>query len=331
MFPNQDTYPRGVIESRKKELNGMGVLSFPNNLGAHSTLLIFKKYKYISPGDRSLNRVINTTLTRQELGNNAVLLPLPREIKDTYSIKISEFEQGMFGDAISQGGSFMTGDGSLDVDRIIANIGLPSTKAVVTSASGIAGVAASKFLGSKGSVVGGAALGSLIGGNTDIGKSIEAGAGAMSNPKQALHFQGIDLKRHTFSWTMAPTSQNESDTIMNITNLVRRNSLPSYTNLGPLKRAILNYPSTVDIYFFGIEQAYFMYYKTCMIDNLDFNYTSQGMSILRGGKPAVVTMSMSLKEMDIHTAEDYTPGNPEALGGDITVSSAPLSTPKPGL
>lgn len=320
MYPNQQTSsPRNVIETRKKDLNGIGVLSFPKNLGAHSTLLVFKKYKYISPGLRQLNRVSNNTLTRQELGSSSILLPLPREIKDTYGIKISELQQGMFGDAISQGGSYLTG-GTLDVDKIIENIGLPSAGAIVTTATGLMGAAASMFLGGKS--VGGGAIGAMLGEGTNIGNSIEAGAGAIANPKQALYFQGVDLKRHTFSWTMAPTSQDESDTIMNITNLVRRNSLPSYTNLGQLKRAILNYPSTVDIYFFGIEQQYFMYYKTCMIDSLDFNYTSQGMTVLRGGKPAVVTMSMSLKEMDIHTAEDYTPGNPDALGGTIEVAGS---------
>ena len=305
MPPNQQTSgPRNVIETRKKELNGMGVLSFPKNLGAHSTLLVFKKYKYISPGLRQLNRVSNDTLTRQELGSSSILLPLPREIKDTYGINIGELKQGMFGDAVSQGGSYLNG-GALDLDKIIENIGLPSAGAIVTTATGLMGALASGFLGGKNGMVGGGAIGASLGENTNIGNSIEAGAGAIANPKQALFFQGVDLKRHTFSWTMAPTSQDESNTIMEITNLVRRNSLPSYTNLGQLKRAILNYPSTVDIYFFGIEQAYFMYYKTCMIDNLDFNYTSQGMAVLRGGKPAVVTMSMSLREMDIHTAEDY--------------------------
>ena len=319
---NQNSNPRAAIQNRKQELNGIGLLRFPKDLGAHSTLLIFKQYKYTSPGVRGLNRVTSSTLTREELGGNAVLLPLPREIKDSYTVKIAEFEQGMFGDAISQAGSYVGSDGTINADKILANVGLPSASAVVTTATGLMGSLASKFLGGKsGSVVGGGALGALIGGNTDIGKSIEAGAGAISNPKQALHFQGVELKRHNFSWTMAPTSQDESKTIMDITNLIRRNSLPSYTNFGQLKRAILNYPSTVDIYFFGIEQQYFMYYKTCMIDSLDFNYTSQGMTVLKGGKPAVVTMSMSLKEMDIHTAEDYTPGNPDALGGTIGVSA----------
>jgi len=296
---------RSDIANKKAELNNMGVLSFPNNLGAHATLMIFKKYKYRSPGDRQLNKVSSSTLSQEELGSAALLLPLPREIKDSYSVKISEFDQGMFGDAISQGGNYLGGDGTLDTGAILQNIGLPSTQTIVSTATGALGGLATKFLSSRTGAVGGAALGAMLPGAGNIATSIEAGAGATVNPKQALSFQGIDLKRHNFSWTMAATTPSESDTIRDITNVVRRNALPSYTNVGPLKRAFLNYPSTVDIYFFGIDQQYFMYYKTCMIDNFDFNYSSQGMAILRGGKPAIVTMGISLKEMDIHTAEDY--------------------------
>lgn len=296
---------RSDIANKKAELNNMGVLSFPSNLGAHATLMIFKKYKYRSPGDRQLNKVSSSTLSQEELGSAALLLSLPREIKDSYSIKISEFEQGMFGDAISQGGNYIGGDGTLNTDAILQNIGLPSTQTVVSTATGALGGLATKFLSSRTGAVGGAALGAMLPGAGNIATSLEAGAGATVNPKQALSFQGIDLKRHNFSWTMAATTPDESDTIRDITNVVRRNALPSYTNVGSLKRAFLNYPSTVDIYFFGIDQQYFMYYKTCMIDNFEFNYSSQGMSILRGGKPAIVTMSISLKEMDIHTAEDY--------------------------
>lgn len=297
-------YPRDIIKTNKAELNGFNVLSFPKNLGAHATLLVFKKYTYQSPGVRSLNRVTNTTLTQQQLGSSAILLPLPREIKDSYSIKISEFEQGMFGDAISQGANYIANDGTVSTESILQNMGIPSTQTLVATTTGAIGGLASKFLSSRGGI-GGAALGALLPGGGDISRSLEAGAGATVNPKQALHFNGIDMKTHNFSWMMAPTAIDESDTILNITNTVKRNALPSYTNIGPLKRAFLNYPSTVDIYFFGIEQDYFMHFKTCMINNVDINYTPQGMAVLRGGKPAMVTMGISLKEMDIHTAEDY--------------------------
>lgn len=298
------TYPRNVIEAEKAKLNGFGVLSFPKNLGAHATLLVFKKYSYQSPGARGLNRVSSTTLSQEQLGSSAILLPLPKEIKDSYSINISNFEQGVFGDAISQGGNFIANDGSIDQNAILENIGLPSTRTFVATAGGVVGGLASRFLSSR-TAAGGGIVGALAGGASNIATSLEAGAGMTVNPKQALHFKGMEMKTHNFSWTMAPTSADDSSTIVKITNEVKRNALPSYTNIGPLKRAFLNYPSTVDVYFFGIDQEYFMFFKTCMISGVDINYSPQGMAVMRGGKPAMVNMSMTLKEMDIHTAEDY--------------------------
>lgn len=296
---------RNEIVARKRELNNNGVLSFPKNLGAHATLLVFKKYKYQSPGTRSINKVSSTTLSREELSGGSILLPLPKEIRDSYRVKIDTFDQGMFGDAISQGGNYLMSDGTIDTNSILENMGVPSTSTIVSTASGAVGGLATRFLSSRTGGIGGAALGALIPGSSNIATSLEAGAGATVNPKQALHFQGIDMKTHSFSWTMAPTSPDESETIVDITNTLKRNALPSYGNIGPFKRALLNYPSTVDIYFFGIQQEYFMYFKTCMIDNLSINYAPQGMAVLRGGKPAMVNLSISLKEMDIHTAEDY--------------------------
>lgn len=321
MAPRQDPPPRSVIRDKKADLNKMGVLSFPSNLGPHSTLMIFKKYTYRSPGDRRLNKVSGTTLSQQELGSAALLLPLPREIRDSYSVRIGEFDQGMFGDAISRTGNYVGGDGTMDVKGILENIGLPSTQALVATAGAAMGALGTRYLSERTRDIGGAVIGASAANSSSIPVSIEAGAGAIVNPKQALSFQGIDLKRHNFSWTMAPTSPDESETIRKITNVVRKNALPSYTNVGPLKRAFLNYPSTVDIYFFGIDQQYFMYYKTCMINNFDFNYAPQGLAVLRGGKPAVVTMAMSLTEMDIHTSEDYYNGYIEAAGGDIGIDA----------
>lgn len=297
-------YPRDIIKNRKTQLNGVNLLAFPNNLGAHATLLVFKKYSYESPGSRNLNKIDNTTLTNEQLGSSAILLPLPREIKDTYGVEITNFDQGMFGDAISRGGNYVMGDGSVD-GSVLENMGIPSTQTLVSTAGGAIGTLASKFLSSRTSGLGAGAVGALLPGNGNIASSLEAGAGMTVNPKQALQFKGVDMKTHNFSWSMAPKSPDESDKILQITTAIKQNALPSYTNIGPVKRAFLNYPSTVDIYFFGIDQNYFMFFKTCMINTVNIDYSPQGMAVLRGGKPAMVNLSLSLKEMDIHTAEDY--------------------------
>ena len=298
--------PREEILRKKESLNGMSILTFPKkNQSAHSMLLIFKKYKYQSPGAQNdINSVASTNFTREEISGNALLLPLPREISDSFKVNIGETSQGMFGDAISQGSSYMLNGGAApSMSGLIENGGLPSTQSVV-QLGGVALTSVLSFLTKKGTAQG-ALAGALLPGADAIANSLEVGAGATINPKQALQFKGIEMKTHNFSWTFAPRSTDESDEILKITNLVKKNALPSYATLGTVKRAILSYPSTVDIYFFGLQEEYFTRYKTCMIDSFNFNYTPQGMAILRGGKPAIVNMSMTLKEMDIHTAEDY--------------------------
>ena len=81
--------------------------------------------------------------------------------------------------------------------------------------------------------------------------------------------------------------------------------MPSYGNAVGLNKVLLNYPSTVDIFFLGVDDQYFLYYKTCMVQQFATNYTPNGLAFVAGGKPAMVTMNMTLMEMDIHTSEDY--------------------------
>jgi hypothetical protein len=57
-----------------------------------------------------------------------------------------------------------------------------------------------------------------------------------------------------------------------------------------------------------IDQSEIYYYqmKPCLIDDVSFSYRGDGgISLLKGGKPAVVEMNLSLKETAIWTAEDY--------------------------
>jgi hypothetical protein len=42
-----------------------------------------------------------------------------------------------------------------------------------------------------------------------------------------------------------------------------------------------------------------------MVQQFQNNYTPNGLAVVTGGKPAMVSMNMTLMEMDIHTSEDY--------------------------
>ena len=310
--------PAQTVNAAKRQNNAAGsIISFPaNGMGAHSTLLIFKKYVYQSTG-RDLNKIIGSsraTINNIQISGSALHLPLPKEINDSFRVNIGSYGQGMFGDAINQGTSYMFNGGTRpNTDNMIENMGMPSTQSVVQAGmSGLGTVLG--YLSSK-SVIGAGLVGKAASqlDVSSLAASVEAGAGIAVNPKQALQFKGMELKTHNFSWTMAPTNPEESERINAISQTIKQHALPSYASLGPIKRAFLSYPSTVDIYFFGIEQSYFMYFKTCMIDNFSFNYSPGGMAILKGGKPAMVNMSLSLKEMDIHTAEDYGGGEGRSI------------------
>ena len=57
-----------------------------------------------------------------------------------------------------------------------------------------------------------------------------------------------------------------------------------------------------------------------MAQSLNISYTPSGLAIVKGGKPAIITMNMNFIESDIHTAEDYdgsSTDNPVAAGSGV--------------
>jgi hypothetical protein len=42
-----------------------------------------------------------------------------------------------------------------------------------------------------------------------------------------------------------------------------------------------------------------------MVNSVSLNYSPEGLAILKTGKPAFVSLSMTLTEQEIHTSEDY--------------------------
>jgi hypothetical protein len=49
-----------------------------------------------------------------------------------------------------------------------------------------------------------------------------------------------------------------------------------------------------------------------MVQGFTVNYTPNGLALVKGGKPAIVGLNMTLVEADIHTSEDF--------GGESTVN-----------
>jgi len=290
-----------IIERRRRERSNK-IMQFPDDLGAHSVLMVFNKYEYKKPGTRQLNKVTNETLSNADLSNSSnIMLPLPTNLQDSFNVRIQRFDQEIGGELIASGASLGAGSGDMSMGQL--------TGALAAAIPGIdmsayAGGNITEQLSKDAAFLGRRTIDKAFSGAS---RNVDAGLGSTVNPKAALVFEGVELKTHTFNWTLAPRSENESRMIRDIGNTIKRNILPSYGSVGggALSRALLNYPSTVDIFFFGIDPSYFMYFKTCMVTSFEINFTPEGMSLLKGGKPSVISVGMGLIETDIHTSENY--------------------------
>jgi hypothetical protein len=288
---------REIIRDRSNEVVS---LAFPESAATHGMLLIFREYSYTPSSERGFVSLGSSNIS------STIFLPLPSNIADNYDLRVERFDQGLFGDAISQISSgIYRGEGLPDMESLFANMGGPAIENMVRAGTTILGGGAA-FLASRSAA--GAIVGGVIGdslGAGSITSGIEAGIGALANPKAALQFKGVEMKRHNFDWTLSPKSETESERLQNIVRTIKKNVLPSYGGGETFQRALLKYPSFLDCFFVGLDPNHYFRFKPSMVQSFNVNYTPNGNAVLREGRPASVQMTMTMLESDIHTSEDY--------------------------
>ena len=88
--------------------------------------------------------------------------------------------------------------------------------------------------------------------------------------------------------------------------MIKRKSLPEVGHLTGIPKAFLEYPSIVEVYLLGIQSDHWIKYKSSMITEMQVDYgAAGGVSIMKGGKPGAVQLSMTMSELEIETAHDY--------------------------
>ncbi len=296
---------QSVIDQNRTAQGRVSTLRFPKDIGAHAMVLNFKEYEYAG------GQIVNTIV------GNSVVLPLPKNIVDNYIVQVDGVNLGLTGalavDAVNRLGSGagigdITGDvtGRLNAAATsIASDPLAATNFFVSSGA----------LAAVGGAFGGAAglLAGALAGN-EIGNALSTISGTALNPHTTVMFQGIGLKVHDFNWTLSPKSSSESEVLQKIVTEFRKAALPSYSApLGQtgtaLDRAMLKYPKMVDIFFVGLDQEYFFYYKTCMIRQMQIDYSGHGGNSFfaseNGARPVMLNLSINVVESSIHTRTDY--------------------------
>lgn len=286
------------IQKNKDRINRSSIMKFPDDLGTHAVILNFKTYDYS-----------RTSISNTVVGFNSIVLPLPKNIQESFNIEVRANEIGIMG------------AGLVDLKTTLFNSSKSLGDMGKDSVDGITGAIQGAFSGGTSDSVLAAANYLKRAGlsylNNDLSTAIDITTGTYVNPHATLTFNGINLKTFNFDWTLSPKSQSESDSLQKIIKHIKRSILPSYSaplingqlpSSISLSRGLLKFPDMVDIFFVGVDQNYFFFYKTCMIDQFSVDYSPNGNVLTKGpngARPNIITMNMSLREAAIHTKDDY--------------------------
>lgn len=225
----------------------------------------------------------------------SIALPLPRTLEDRHDINYnSATEIGFLGAVMNQGQNGAASAGGWD-GVSLAYAGKEALKAIVGSD------------------------------NTTVFDLISQQVGAVFNNHVSAMFEQPSLRKHNMSWLLAPNNAAESETIRQITKLLKGASLPAFsreTN-GNANLNILTFPMMCKITLFpwgdvaalsrlsgDTEKAYNgnMYtFKHCVVESIKVNYAPSSPSFFADGEnaPAFIGIEMSFLEIEYFTADDF--------------------------
>jgi hypothetical protein len=165
--------------------------------------------------------------------------------------------------------------------------------------------AISAAVGLAGGIRAGTALATVAGIGTDIagisGALVDGGLAI--NPVLFMLFQRPAFKEYTFSWTLAPSNEQESQTLVNIIEYFKFNMLPSKAGIGG--GLVWNYPKIAIVKFYP-DDTFTFRLKPCAILSVQVDYSGAGgPSFFKNGAPTVVNFTVLMKEIQLNTADNY--------------------------
>jgi hypothetical protein len=203
----------------------------------------------------------------------------------------------------STAGYLPTGGFTLPLPKKINEI-----QSVIWKEEGAVDVATSA-IGSAVNLAGGLRAGSIAGSIAGVTSQVGRVAGGLIdgglaiNPVLFMLFQRPAFKEYTFSWTLAPSNEQESQTLVNIIEYFKVNMLPSVAGFG--SGLVWNYPKIAIVKFYPDDQFTFRL-KPCAILSVQVDYSGAGgPSFFKNGAPTVVNFTVLMKEIQLNTADNY--------------------------
>jgi len=281
---------------RSKSNDRFSSLSYPSDLGPSFMNIGFIDYSYDAA---------RSGKNPEGALKSSISLPLPENINDKFAIDVDKADLGTGGDLMVT--SFNDTPG-----------GLLAKTAEIGQASG---EAAKEILGTmfSGNFEGSADIGQaakffardkIEGLLPGLSLALDVASGTAVNPHVTLNFDGVNLKQFTFTWRLAPKNTIDVGAIQAISTHIKKEILPAYQSVingdSTFSRGLLKYPKLAIISMYGIQQSHYVaFFKPGMVQDFSIDYTPNGHATLAGGYPAFINMSLTFKEAQIHTTEDY--------------------------
>lgn len=304
--------PSKVIPASQAATNNTGVLQFPKDLGNYAMIFMFEEYNYAKTG-----KVVG----RQERNSaGSLVLPLPSNgLGEKSNIALQDVSLGLFGAGVATGvNAFTNNEGAASAIKKMTGMDISQPTSSYSSQSGgfITQDTFTQLLSDPeaaaklGLTLAKHAFRGTVGALPGVGEGIDVGTGTAFNNFTTLQFTGVNLRSHEFSWRFFPEDESESKILADIRKKLVTAAHPSYSdknNNSVLGRALLKYPQLVKIYILINEsETYYYQFKPCLIENVSFVYRADnGVILLEGGKPAIVDMSLTVKETGIWIADEF--------------------------
>ena len=295
--------------------NAVGVDKFDNPIFANGTGLISqdrrldgKRYQttgrstsadgtnlQFSDRNRRAKTGIDSKRQTTKRITDSIALYLPPSVRDTTTAEYENMATGVIGQFAGKGLDFSKAFNEKDFDAASKELGGAATDFAIEAArrSGAAFVEA--LAGSEGAI-------QLL--NRTLGQA--------DNPFMEVLFSSMGVREFTYNFNFAPRNSDETTEIQQIIQLFRFHMAPEMQGANA---RYLTLPSEFDIHYMfkgkdgeGRENDYFNRITTCVLVNVDVNYTPNGVRSFEDGSPTQVQMGLTFRETEILTKEKINQG-----------------------
>ena len=131
--------------------------------------------------------------------------------------------------------------------------------------------------------------------------------GEIRNNRTEMKFEGIDRRSFSYSFRMIPRSSKEAETVKNIVDVFRMQSLPEVSPTGLAGRTLIA-PSTFDIQYSLNVRDKIHHISTCVLESVNVKYGGERPQFFKDGYPAETQLDLQFKELEIITKDKVMDG-----------------------